>query len=90
MFSSAQPKCPHCGAPNDDFTPVGKAKMPDADSVSVCLYCLGISIYTGEGLLTRKPTREELVDIMADESVIAAIRQLEAWDDRPGPWPRPV
>ena len=83
-------RCPHCNAPTDDYTPVGRASKPDAGSVSLCIYCLGIAVYTGEGLLTRKPTREELVDIMADEQVIGAIRAMESWVDRPGPWTSPI
>lgn len=85
MFDT-RPRCPHCNTVADDFTPVDPAAPePDEGSVSICVYCLGVSIFTGEGLVKRKPTPEELIEVMGDDYVIDAIRRLEMWEDRPGP-----
>jgi hypothetical protein len=86
MFPAAdtRPRCPYCGEISDGFTRVdGDDEEPTEGAVGICLYCLGVSIYTGVGLHKRKPTREELVEIMADDDVVQAIHRLETWPGRP-------
>jgi hypothetical protein len=85
-----RPRCPHCRTVADDYTPFDTADpVPTEGAVSLCVYCLGLSIFTGEGLDKRKPTEAELIEIMADPQVIKAIRVLEAWPDRPAPLTTP-
>lgn len=79
-----RPRCPYCRSLVDATTPVaGAEQVPTEGSVGICLYCMGVAIFTGDGLHKRKPTREELLDIMADDGVIDALRRLAAWPDRP-------
>jgi hypothetical protein len=70
--------CPHCGNESDDYTVVRGAQAPSAGDVSVCLYCSCVSVFTGEGLVKRKPTAEELPVFMADSAVQEALARIDA------------
>lgn len=71
-------ECPFCGTRIDAATGLTGDKVPDEGAVSICAYCTGVSVFTGDGLATRRPTREELVHIMADPVVRDAIAVLSS------------
>lgn len=47
-------------------------RPPDAGAVSLCVYCEAVGVFTGKGLESRKPTDEELAEILADPEVQSA------------------
>lgn len=54
--------CPYCGAVHDLASGLDNREKPDSNSVSVCLKCAGISLFTDE-LTLREPTARELIDL---------------------------
>lgn len=69
--------CRHCGYTNDAVTSAdGQTFEPTAGAVSICYGCSAIGIFTGNGIETREPTGAERAAIMADASVIDALRKL--------------
>lgn len=69
--------CPHCGATHTEYTPVTDLdRTPEPGDVAVCWDCGRVSFYTENGLL-RKPTTDELGDVLGSPEVIEAIRKWE-------------
>lgn len=61
--------CPYCGDPGGVASPVGHAgATPAAGEGSLCLYCGGLAMFTGEGLNVRRPSPAELAEIEAREA----------------------
>lgn len=67
--------CPHCQKDLDAVTGPGTPRKGD---VTVCLYCVGISIATGDDMVLRKPTLEELAELMADPRLRLMVRSVQA------------
>lgn len=62
--------CPFCGELNNAATAVDdNLEPPKAGDVSICVSCAELSLFTGESLTARKPTRRELDDLMADADI---------------------
>lgn len=70
--------CWSCGALNDDFMGIGDTDpgTPDEGAISICAYCGAVAVFTGEALLTRKPTKTELADLMADATIRTAVTAI--------------
>jgi len=71
-MNDPRPSCFNCGKHavtniSDDGPP-----SPTDGDVSVCLYCAAISLFTGNGRHTRRPTDEERTDLLADPDVSRA------------------
>jgi hypothetical protein len=74
--------CPGCNSENDRAKVIieeQKHQYPEAGDYSVCLYCNYICVFTGNGLETRKPTKDELLEAVNDEDVRYAIRYAVAF-----------
>jgi hypothetical protein len=72
------PTCPGCGKANDGYTGISHTELnmrPDEGSVSICAYCGTVSIFLADWSL-RRPTGEELKDIMRDPLIRKLIRQM--------------
>lgn len=63
--------CPSCGKLIDCNTGLFGAKSPKPGSVSICIYCAGIHLFTKTGL--REPSANELLKLLAD----AGVRQAQ-------------
>lgn len=76
--------CPHCERELDAASAMdGGPQRPEAGDLSVCLYCAGVSVFTGEGLIKRLPTKAELAEIDGDSRIAAAQRVVRAtWESR--------
>lgn len=70
--------CWSCGADNDAATGIGPTDpgLPEAGSVSVCGYCAAVSIFTDTNLGTRRPTADELLDVMSDKTIRKAVAAI--------------
>lgn len=83
-------KCPGCGAEMDGHLACREGQSgPDDGSVSICVECSTIAIYTEVSgrLVLRYPTDEEMKSILADPHVtraIATIRYLREMNHREG------
>jgi len=69
-------ECHGCGAHNSDGVGITGSDDPSEGAVAICAYCSTVSVYTGVGWETRAPSRDELVEIMADPLVRNAIAVL--------------
>ena len=75
--------CPCCGSTNDQVMGVGEGHDPAGPVInpgdrSVCAYCGAMSVFTGNGLEVRSPTRDEMAESLADPTVREAIRAVVA------------
>jgi hypothetical protein len=71
--------CPNCGARLDGHdTTDGELAIPANGDTSLCIYCGSLLVYEGigENLTLRKPTAEELHDMLASPDIQHA---LQAW-----------
>lgn len=67
-------ECPCCHKEMDAAT--GPA-IPKKGDVTVCLYCVGINIVTGDEKVLRKPTDEELAELMGDPHLRTILRSIQ-------------
>lgn len=67
--------CAECGEILNARMGVGNTNTPVAGSVSICMYCGNIAIYTTTMTL-RAPTSSEYIELMGDERVIRAVRTI--------------
>lgn len=75
-LGSSLTACPLCGCRNGAATelPDGMPPRPPVkDDASICLSCAGVSLFTGVGLNVRLATAVELVEMLADASIVAAV-----------------
>jgi hypothetical protein len=65
--------CPHCGATVDAAS--GTKETLDPGDVTICAYCHNVCLINlpGLGVIYRKPTEDELVELMQDAKVIEYI-----------------
>jgi hypothetical protein len=85
--------CPACGYRCDSGSQIGGVApgRPSDGDASICLRCGTVSVFAADqsdGL--RAPTDGELVELMADERVIAAITGIRLMNRTGGgvPWDR--
>jgi len=75
------PRCPSCGRVIDGFTdPTFTGKVPSPGSVSVCVYCAEISVFT-EALELQRPDETERVLLAAHPEIkrlVGAIKRRRA------------
>ena len=71
-------ECPYCGRNNDLHDSDMPEATPDEGSVSLCWRCRQPSIFTlvGDELVLRKPTGEELAEILAHPVAKAALAAM--------------
>lgn len=56
------------------YTELGPGNsMPSKGDVCICLMCSGIALFTGEGIVTRKPSFEEKHALLASPQVVGGI-----------------
>jgi hypothetical protein len=76
--------CWSCDTVTDAVSDVdGGTIAPEAGDCSLCLYCVELGVFTGNGLETREPTDEERATFLADEGVtraMAALTMMRAGD----------
>lgn len=85
--------CAWCGSSNDAQMGDPGRPGPEPGDVSLCWYCLGLSVYT-ETEQGRKPTEEEFQEFVTDPDVIKALLAITSartpgeaarvmgWEDR--------
>lgn len=69
------PQCPYCKAATPSYNEVGglSRKPPLRGDVSICLMCSGLALFTGRGLVTRKPSAEEKHALLSDQKIISGL-----------------
>ena len=68
------PQCPYCNAHNPSYTEMSSGRhQPSKGDVSICLMCSGVALFTGDGVLTRRPTFEEKHSLLGRPDVIGGI-----------------
>lgn len=74
--------CPHCGAALSFHSGHGNAR-PQPQDVSLCWYCKRMAIYVMSplGLLLRKPTRQEVAQLVLREEFKDVLSALMESDD---------
>lgn len=85
--TAAVPACPYCGAELTGAIAMTPRIYPRDGDVSVCLHCAAVGVFTGRGYLVRRPTRDELRDIIAEPEVqraVAAVTLFNELRDVPG------
>lgn len=72
-------RCPWCGTVQTKATGLDPRSnaAPVADDVSICVACARPALFTGAGLEIRRPSPDELADIMANPDVLAAVRMFQ-------------
>lgn len=73
--------CHACGYLTDAASEVTSRGRPSADDFALCLRCGALAVFTGQGLLKRTPTDEELAEFAEDEKMVAV--QLRIKQDKP-------
>lgn len=66
--------CPHCGRVNDAATGFVVDVTPAAGDFSICWKCISISIFTGDGLKTRRALPDELLAALSYGAVLQALQ----------------
>lgn len=71
--------CTACGYVFTDTTPMGHTNTPEAGSVSICIECANIDIFTRDAfgaLALRAATPEERVEILDNPAVTRIVAEL--------------
>lgn len=69
--------CRNCGAiKNTAWSPQTLGDSPKKDDLSVCIECGCAGIYTGNGIESRKPTDEEMKQIMENPAYLKVVTGL--------------
>lgn len=72
-------RCPHCGVANDRHTGL-EGTAPSEGAVAICWRCKELSIFLADGS-QRKPSHEELVELMRNRRVRKALEHIRADPD---------
>lgn len=68
--------CWSCGYRMDSATEVTGRGKPKAGDFSLCFRCGDFAVFTGQALLRRQPTDEELAEFLADPRALAMQQRI--------------
>lgn len=70
--------CPYCGRTNDQHSGKDPNDVPAAGDMSICWRCHNLAVFDDgpDGLVTRKPTPEELERLVPDPELRRALGAL--------------
>lgn len=78
-------RCPYCSYHTDQATELGEHHHTPAEGdVSLCMRCGRLALFTGDGLRTRRPSRDERAELLTSREVQMSVKAWREWVDETG------